>query len=115
MYRAFVQFRRPLTFAASMLLAVAYWHCALEWAAELRHLGGCPIFVAHMSAPSAPRPGCENESGCICRGATVAHALNADLLTLDDVRWQIAFPPAVTCRAAIGDCSGDEWLFEAHR
>ena len=86
------QFRRPLTFAATLLIAVAYWHCAWEWAAELQHQ--VALKGAATPSPASPMQGCENESGCICQGATVAVPLDAGCLAADDMRSIMVCLPA---------------------
>jgi hypothetical protein len=95
MHTAISRYRRPLTWAATLLLAVAYWHCAWEWQAELRHP---PILASVHSAkeppPGSPVQGCDNESGCICRGATLSHALGLEMLSAVASEWQVVGLPA---------------------
>jgi hypothetical protein len=100
MYCQLAHFRRPLTFVAISLIAVAYCHCAVEWAAELRHLGIGSHGVVQQPSPADPAPGCDNESGCICRGATLAHPVG-DLPAVDDLRWQLAYLTAFTPDALV--------------
>jgi hypothetical protein len=83
----------PITHVAlAALIVVASLHCAWEWQAEFKQLtiavtyraGGQPL-------PLLPSHGCDNEYGCICRGATVAltidvahcQALPSELLPVD--------------------------------
>jgi hypothetical protein len=61
------------SFAAAIL--AAHCHCLVEHAQELRAAMTCPCLSA---APVSPlMPGCENESGCICKGATLVVAVDA--------------------------------------
>jgi hypothetical protein len=61
------------SFAAAIL--AAHCHCLVEHARELRAAMPCPSLAA---APASPlMPGCENESGCICKGATLVVAIDA--------------------------------------
>jgi hypothetical protein len=115
MYRALVHLRRPLTFAAMLLLAVAYWHCAWEWAAELKHLGAISHSAANPSLPASPVQGCENESGCICQGATLAHQVGADCLAAEELRWQLACPPVAWGEVGIADGDLCERIPKAQR
>jgi len=115
MYRTFQYHRPPLTFAATLLLAVAYWHCAWEWAAELKHLGAVQRYAANQSLPGSPVQGCENESGCICQGATLAHQVSGDCLAADDVRWQLACAPVAACDWGIADCDLGQRILLAER
>jgi hypothetical protein len=61
--------RRCSAIAAALLVAVAIQHCAMEAIAGLGDGSGPAWSVA--TGETAPHPGCENESGCICRGATL--------------------------------------------
>jgi len=110
MHSVFRHYRRPLTFAAVLLLAVAYWHCAWEWAAELKHLRAVQHSAANQSLPGSPAQGCENESGCICQGATLAHQVSADCLAADDLRWQLADLPVAVSETGFAECAGCERL-----
>jgi hypothetical protein len=70
------------SFAAAIL--AAHCHCLVEHAREVRAAMPCPSVAA---APASPvMPGCENESGCICNGATLVVAVDAppaDATSLD--------------------------------
>ena len=108
------RYRRPLTLATVLLLITANCHCAWEWQAELHLLG---VVAEHRAAGEPlpiglPAPGCDDESGCICRGAIISHAASVDRITTSDWGWQIDFPSVVTgewiaCEPAAGrnpDC-----------
>jgi hypothetical protein len=62
--------RRSGAIAAALLVAGALQHCTMEPIPELASGPGAS-WLAHRSNPVS-HPGCPNESGCICRGATVA-------------------------------------------
>jgi hypothetical protein len=70
----------PLFFA--LLVLAAPWHCvahavdSLNWQVQsVSEDGGLP-----SSPLDGPPPSCENESGCICRGATVANGIDLDAI-----------------------------------
>ena len=76
--------RWTTTLAAVALILSANLHCAWEWQAALNY------------APQAPiEHGCENESGCICRGALVAQPLDAAFLTSDSSWLLLELPPPI--------------------
>lgn len=77
-----------------LLLMVAFFHCAWEWQAELGHAG-------------SPAHDCGNESGCICRGATMAQPVDASGLD-DSLVHCLELPAAAIAGEAAG--SGDETL-----
>ncbi|MCE9528557.1 MAG: hypothetical protein K8R36_21135 [Planctomycetales bacterium] len=66
---------RPLLPAAfSLLVLVSNWHCQVGAAEVVREMvarqlneDGSPARPINL-----PQGGCENESGCMCRGATLA-------------------------------------------
>jgi hypothetical protein len=61
---------RALAFTFAVMILAAHCHCVMEhaWALDA---AGPPRGAA--SLPVAPAPAdCENESGCICKGATLA-------------------------------------------
>jgi hypothetical protein len=80
--------------ALSLLVLIANWHCQAG-AAEVvqvmasRHINadGSPALPIHL-----PPGTCENESGCMCRGATLAVSVDAAPLApqLSDL---LAIPP----------------------
>lgn len=80
--------RQSTMFAATLLVLIAMLHCATE-----------PIFqpdnggAASWSAPTGdtePCRGCENETGCICRGATLAHRVDPSDLQPVTCNWLLA-------------------------
>jgi len=81
--------------ALSLLVLVANWHCQAGAAEEVRTMasrridaGGAPV-----PAPVNLPPGtCENESGCMCRGATLAVSVDAAPLA-PQVSDLLAIPP----------------------
>ncbi len=70
--------RRCATIAAALLVVVALLHCAMEPIVELGN-GSGPTWTA-STGETAPHQGCNNESGCICRGATLAHGVDVAAL-----------------------------------
>ena len=73
--------QRTLILAAAALIVSANLHCALEWRAVLHH------------GPQGPIDhGCENESGCICRGAVVAQPVDAACLAGDSISYLLELP-----------------------
>lgn len=71
----YVSHLRPLLPAAfSLLVLVSNWHCqvgaaevVVAMASRLANADGSPARPINL-----PPGGCENESGCMCRGATLA-------------------------------------------
>ena len=98
--------RSLLPSALCLLVLIANWHCQTGAAEEVRTMasrrinaGGAPV-----PAPVNLPPGtCENESGCMCRGATLAVSVDAaplapqlsDLLAVppNDAAGEPAFSP----------------------
>lgn len=80
--------RQCTTIAAALLVIVALLHCATE---PIFHLDNGS--EASWSAPTddtAPHRGCESESGCICRGATLAHRVDPGALQPVACDWLLA-------------------------
>src|SRR6188474_1753504 len=74
--------RFTLHLSLALLVVVTSLHCAWEWQAALKQMAGAAAYrEAGLPLPIGwPHPGCENESGCMCRGATLAQAVEtADL------------------------------------
>ena len=76
--------RTTIIVAAAALLVSANVHCAFEWQAALHHGSQWPI-----------DQGCENESGCICRGAVVAQPVDAGCLAGDSISNLLELPPPI--------------------
>jgi hypothetical protein len=81
MRRLIANIRRPLNVAAALLVVAAVQHCAWEAGEFMRHLGQASAENHAQGAlpVGMPSPGCDNESGCICKGATLAQGLEACL------------------------------------
>ena len=97
------RFRFILTPAAILLLAAAFFHCAWEWQAELSHRHALAAYRAAGLPPpiGLPVPGCNDESGCICRGATVATPMDAGgLIAANVISQWLEMPPAVQFHCA---------------
>lgn len=78
---AILQFRRSLHVSLALLVVGASLHCAWEWQTSIKQMASATAYQrAGLPLPIGwPHPGC-NESGCICRGATIAQAVDfADL------------------------------------
>ncbi len=88
-----------------LLLVAAALHCPLEWQAAI----GQMVEIARLRAAGEalpigmPLPGCENESGCICRGATVAHAVDISCLARDVGHWLPPSDPSAFQCIEVGD------------
>jgi hypothetical protein len=80
--------RTSLTWGAIALLVAANLHCAFEWQAAL-HYSGAQLPI------ESPEHDCENESGCICRGAIVAQAVVAGCLTSHSYWLVLELPPSI--------------------
>jgi hypothetical protein len=95
-HKLILRFRLVLTPSAILLLATAFFHCAWEWPEELSHHHALAAYRTEGLPPpiGLPERGCDNESGCICRGATVATPLDAGALSAADALWQwLQLPP----------------------
>ena len=101
--------RRPLTLALALLVVAKMLHCMWEEAREIeQHFRVVAIQQAGHSAPIEPkRHDCDNESGCICRGATVAQAVDVtDFRGLETARLPIdlGLAPAGCTLALVAAC-----------
>jgi len=74
---------RTITAAWVLLMVTASLRCPWEWKAALAQMSVAADYrEARQALPlGMPIPGCENESGCICRGATLAHGVDATFLS----------------------------------
>jgi hypothetical protein len=81
--------QRALTVAAVLLLVAASLHCPLEWQAAIGQIAEIGrLRAAGEALPiGMPLPGCEDESGCICRGATLTQAVDVSCLASDAADW----------------------------
>lgn len=70
--------RSTLHVGSTLLVVVASLHCAWEWQSALQQMASATIQSrAGLPMPIGwPVPGCENESGCMCRGATLAQSVD---------------------------------------
>lgn len=102
--------RQCTTIAAALLVVIALLHCAGE-----------PIFqsdsgnAASWSAPTgdtAPHRGCENETGCICRGATLAHRVDLSDLQPVACDWLLATGLASQPGLATADATVEPGAFD---
>ena len=80
----FPRTRAALHFALALLVLVAAVHCTLE---SQHALAGSLAAATHREA-GTPLPfslphGCENESGCFCRGATQAREVNLSFMAAE--------------------------------
>jgi hypothetical protein len=63
--------QRTLHVGLAWLVVAATSHCAWEGHAALAHFAAAaPLLSPGDALPLEAQPGCHNESGCICRGAT---------------------------------------------
>lgn len=69
--------RTSVTFAMTLLLVVAHLHCLCH--EEVQPLGNSTVFAGQplRNAP-VPERHCDNEYGCICKGATIASPVVCD-------------------------------------
>jgi hypothetical protein len=105
-YRLRSKYRPWLTASCTLLIVAALQHCSWEAGLAIQHAQD----VAALAQSGKPLPvgtpvsGCDNESGCICRGATQAHG--ADLTALAPIQidqWHQdgnASPPLVVSDTA---------------
>jgi hypothetical protein len=96
MSRAISNLRPVARATAALLLLAAFLHCAWEWQAEVAHATASVELRA--PAPQMPLPGC-NESGCICRGATIVQAIDGGMLA-EASAWVPLDLPAANCSLA---------------
>ena len=89
--------RRCTTIAAALLVVIALLHCAMEPIVELGNASG-PAWSA-SNGETVPHRGCENESGCICRGATLAHGV--DLAAFQPVQMNLLLVESYTAQAGL--------------
>jgi hypothetical protein len=63
--------------ALALLVVAQMGHCAWEWQAVLSQVAEVAAYRArNESLPILPQRGCHNETGCMCRGATQAVAVD---------------------------------------
>jgi hypothetical protein len=72
------QLRRPLCVVFALVICAKLQHCAWEEAVEFRQFLAIAVHLqAHGTAPvEALKHDCDNESGCLCRGATLAQIVD---------------------------------------
>jgi hypothetical protein len=88
----FRRFRSALNVALALLVLAASVHCA--W--ESHHALLYSAAAANHRQTATPLPcslphGCDNESGCLCRGATQARAVDISHLTAEQTSEVLAF------------------------
>ncbi|HEX5103333.1 MAG TPA: hypothetical protein VFV87_05960 [Pirellulaceae bacterium] len=73
--------------------------------------GSGPAWSA-SNGETAPHRGCENESGCICRGATLAHGV--DLAALQPVQMNLMLVESYTAQAGLveADSAAAKGIFD---
>jgi hypothetical protein len=82
MHRLKRRLRRLVTAPCALLIVIALQHCLWEGAMAARHAQSVAALAA-TGEPlpiGMPKPGCDNESGCICRGATLVQSTTAVVL-----------------------------------
>src|SRR5262245_51080501 len=90
--RSFIRrVRRPIALALAALVVAALSHCSWEEARELSQRTQTVAFhrLALPSPVQAPVHDCDHEYGCICRGATVIHAVNVDFCKAQFTGWTL--------------------------
>ena len=93
-------FRPLLPPALSLLVLVSNWHCQTGAAEEVRIMATRRVDADGMPLPAPvnlPPGACENESGCMCRGATLA--VNVDAAPLAPQLGELLAIPAYTMAA----------------
>jgi hypothetical protein len=110
------QAHRPTTLALAALVVAALSHCSWEEARELTQRSRSIAFhrLALPSPVEAPVHDCDHEYGCICRGATVIHAVDVELYKAEFAGWLLSdlspAPPGSICDdAAVSFGSLDEF------
>ena len=73
--------RASLIYALTLLLVVAHLHCLCHADVKPLHQR---TFSADRSVPAYPDRHCDNEYGCICKGATLVVATDCPQPTLSD-------------------------------
>ena len=121
-----LQPRQVITAALAALVVAALAHCSWEEARELAHWTR-NVAQHRQTLPSpiqTPVHDCDHEYGCICRGATVVHTVDAsflkapltDLLPVDlvphlhslvaDIASAAARSSAIQCEFSVPPLSG---------
>lgn len=98
---------RSTIVACTLLVVAASLHCPWEWKAALAQMN---VAARHREARQAlpvgtPIPGCENESGCICRGATLAVSVDVGSLHISTFGFWKAAVEQQPCGAATANTS----------
>src|SRR5262245_29853116 len=75
--------RRAGNVLAALLLAFAFLHCAFEWQAEVQHHFAAAYRAAGEPLPIGSTPGCDHDTGCLCKGAISAQSLDTGCLSAD--------------------------------
>ena len=103
--------RRPFTLALALLVVAKLLHCMWEEAREIeQHFRVAAIQQAGRTAPIEPHQHDCNESGCICRGATLALAVDvADFKVRETARLPIdlGLAAAGDILALVAACESD--------
>jgi hypothetical protein len=92
--------RKILAGLLSALLLAAHMHCVAEHAQEVAN---APLHGQRTNAPLGDESPCENKTGCICQGATLASFVAVPAAELDIFAVLDAPPHAVI--SLFGDTS----------
>src|SRR6187551_1254171 len=92
MFASFNRCRAIMHAALAALVVVALSHCSWEEARELSQWSRT-VSQHRLGLPSPvqkPVHDCDHEYGCICRGATVIHAVDVDFCKAQFSDWLLA-------------------------
>jgi len=97
--------RRWLTVGLTGLIVAALAHCAWEESRELAQWKAAvrQHRLGQSSPIHAPLHDCGHESGCICRGATIVHAVDASHLnSFGEVSWMLNLLQSTAATTPVG-------------
>lgn len=109
--------RRYVTICLTLLMAGAPLHCLAHAGECARHQEQVARLVANresLPANQAPTP-CDNESGCICRGAVLAEPVDAATVAPQGLEMFVEMPTSLSIDTVIFAPLDWCYLHAAHR